>query len=115
MPLGWSRSNASSAELNGAISRIDAGLADAARDQLRHLAAEVDDEDGFGGLDRHGGRIESASPRVKFGSTRGVCARPKAAVVVSLDNEPDDGRRLKSNAPDSAGSPAHLVAELVSA
>ena len=36
---------------------IDAGLADAARDQLRHLAAEVDDEDGFGGLDRHGWRI----------------------------------------------------------
>jgi hypothetical protein len=24
---------------------------------LRHLAAEVDDEDGFGGLDRHVGRI----------------------------------------------------------
>ena len=45
---------------------IDAGLADAARDQLRHLAAEVDDEDGFSGLDRHGGRIESARPRVKL-------------------------------------------------
>ena len=36
---------------------IDAGLAHAARDQLGHLAAEVDDEDGFGGLDRHGGPI----------------------------------------------------------
>ena len=38
---------------------IDAGFAHAARDQLRHLAAEVDDEDGFGWLDRHGGRIGS--------------------------------------------------------
>ena len=42
---------------------IDAGFADAARDQLRHLAAEVDDEDGFGGLDRHGWRI-AISPTV---------------------------------------------------
>ena len=36
---------------------INAGFANAARDQLRDLAAEVDDENGFGGLDRHGWRI----------------------------------------------------------
>ena len=45
---------------------IDAGLAHAPRDQLRHLAAEVDDEDGFGGLDRHGGPIGSEPARVKL-------------------------------------------------
>jgi hypothetical protein len=45
---------------------IDAGLADAARDELRHLAAEVDDEDGFGGLNRHGEPIESMSRLVKL-------------------------------------------------
>ena len=31
---------------NGTISRIDARLAHAPRDELRHLAAEIDDEDG---------------------------------------------------------------------
>ena len=44
---------------------IDAGLAHAPRDQLGHLAAEVDDEDGLGGLDRHGGPIESIGPASK--------------------------------------------------
>ena len=39
--------------------RIDAGFADAPRDQLGNLAAEVDDKDGFKWLDRHGGRIRS--------------------------------------------------------
>ncbi len=35
---------------------IDAGLAHAPRDQLRHLAAEIDDQDFIvlGGLGRHG-------------------------------------------------------------
>ena len=36
---------------------IDAGFADAPRNQLGDLAAEVDDEDGFGVRDRHGGPI----------------------------------------------------------
>jgi hypothetical protein len=36
---------------------IDAGFADATRDELCHLAAEVDDEDGFGGVGRHARRI----------------------------------------------------------
>ena len=42
---------------------IDSGFANAARDQLRDLAAEVDDEDGFSGLDRHARRI-AIQPRV---------------------------------------------------
>ena len=41
---------------------IDARLADAPRDELGHLAAEVDDEDGIGGLDRHGGRDRAEPP-----------------------------------------------------
>ena len=59
---------------------IDAGLADAARDQLRHLASEVDDEDGFGGLDRHGGRIGSIRLRVKLSAqpTLSVCGASTA-------------------------------------
>ena len=36
---------------------IDAGLAHPPGDELGDLAAEVDDEDGFAGLDGHGGRI----------------------------------------------------------
>ena len=56
-PLGWSRSNASSAGIERRDLAIDARLAHAPRDQLGHLAAEVDDEDGLGGLDRHGGPI----------------------------------------------------------
>ena len=36
---------AASAFWNGTISRIDALLAHAPRDQLRHLRAEIDDED----------------------------------------------------------------------
>src|SRR5436305_339907 len=45
---------------------IDARLAHAPRDQLRHLAAEVDDEDGVSVLDRHGGPIGSIVTGVKF-------------------------------------------------
>ena len=45
---------------------IDAGLAHAARDQLRHLAAEIDDEDGFVGLNRHGGALRSGASAVKL-------------------------------------------------
>jgi len=41
---------------------IDAGFADAPGDELSHLAPKVDDEDGFGGLDRHGGRIGRRQP-----------------------------------------------------
>ena len=43
--LGANRPSAASALLKGTISRIDAGLAHAPRDELRHLAAEIDDED----------------------------------------------------------------------
>ena len=46
---------------------INASLAHAPGDQLRDLAAEVDDEDGLGGLDRHGGRIESIAAGVNLG------------------------------------------------
>ena len=53
MPLGFIRSNASAAALNGAISRIDSGLAHAPGDELGHLAAEVDDENGIAGLYGH--------------------------------------------------------------
>ena len=45
---------------------LDAGFADATSNELRHLAAEIDDEDGFGGLDRHGEPIESRPQRVKL-------------------------------------------------
>ena len=55
--------------LVGAVERrdlaIDAGLAHPPGDELGHLAAEIDDQDGFGGLDRHGGPIESARARCK--------------------------------------------------
>ena len=55
--------------LVGAVERrdlaIDAGLAHPPRDQLGHLAAEIDDEDGIAGLDRHGGRLGIASPPVQ--------------------------------------------------
>jgi hypothetical protein len=35
---------------------IDPRLADPPRDELSHLAPEIDDQDGFGGLDGHAGR-----------------------------------------------------------
>gem|GEM_PF-3412553 len=44
---------------------IDPGFADAARNQLRHLAAEIDDQDGVGVLERHGWPIGSARRAVK--------------------------------------------------
>ncbi len=42
---------------------INAGLAHPARDQLRHLAAEVDDKDGIGRL--HGGPIAHDRPSIR--------------------------------------------------
>ena len=55
--------------LVGAVERrdlaIDARLAHPPGDQLGHLAAEIDDEDGIGGLDRHGGAIGSGPAAVK--------------------------------------------------
>ena len=48
MPLGLSRWNASSAMAERGDFGIDPGLAHAAGDQLGHLAAEIDDEDGIG-------------------------------------------------------------------
>jgi len=47
MPLGFSRSKASAALLKGANLGIDPGFADAAGDELSHLAAEVHDENGI--------------------------------------------------------------------
>ena len=46
-PLGCSRSNASCGGVERGDLAIDAGLAHPPGDQLRHLAAEVDDEDGI--------------------------------------------------------------------
>ncbi len=66
---------------------IDAGLAHAPRDQLRHLAAEVDDEDGFGGLDRHGGRIESAAARVKLSDCLSVLTPTAAEILKHMLND----------------------------
>ena len=63
MPLGLQPLE----RVSGGVERrdfgIDSGFTDAARDQLRDLAAEVDDEDGFSGLDRHAWRI-AIQPRV---------------------------------------------------
>ena len=63
-PFGCSRAKASAAFWNGMDLAIDAGLAHAARDQLRHLAAEIDDEDGVGmcGV-LHGGRLKKRVSR----------------------------------------------------
>ena len=57
----------------GALERrdlaIDPGLAHAARDQLGHLAAEIDDQDRIGGCDGHGGAFDGqrmrASPKAR--------------------------------------------------
>ena len=46
MPLGCSRSNASSARVERRDLAIDPGLAHPPGDELGHLAAEIDDEDG---------------------------------------------------------------------
>src|SRR5689334_7069942 len=68
---------------------IDAGLAHAARDELRHLAAEVDDEDGFGRLDRHVGPIVTAVLKRKCAGARGspgALTRPQRLVaLVAVD------------------------------
>ena len=48
MPLGFSRSKRLLGQGEGRDLGIDAGLAHPARDQLGHLAAEIDDEDGIG-------------------------------------------------------------------
>jgi hypothetical protein len=57
IPLGFIRANAASAAVERGDFGIDPRLAHAARDELGHLAAEIDDQDGIGRLDRHGGRI----------------------------------------------------------
>ena len=65
MPLGLQPRE----RLVGAVERrdlaIDPGLAHPPGDQLGHLAAEIDDEDGIG-LDRHGRAIGSAGAAVKL-------------------------------------------------
>ena len=49
MPLGASRSSAASADCERDDLAIDPRLAHAARDQLGHLAAKIDDQDRVGG------------------------------------------------------------------
>ena len=59
---------------------VDAGLPHAAGDQLGHLAAEVDDQDGFGGLDIHGGPLVSDAISVQpaRGRACGIFSRAEA-------------------------------------
>ena len=52
--------------IEGCNFAIDTRFANAPSDELRHLASEIDDENGLIGLNRHCGRIGSKSTRVKF-------------------------------------------------
>ena len=72
---------------------IDPGLAHAARDQLGHLAAEIDDEDGLvGKAGRHGWPIRSQ--RARRNRSKQPPLRPNESARPSRD-----ARFLRSNGP----------------
>ena len=64
-PLGLDPLEALEGAAEGDDLAVDAGLAHPARDELGHLASEIDDEDGIAGLDGHGGAIVRGPPPVK--------------------------------------------------
>ena len=78
MSAAGARRATSSAEMsNGTISRVDAGLAHATRDELRVLRAEVEDEDGRLAVVLAGAR-HASGPSRRPASSAGSCPRSGA-------------------------------------